>query len=188
MQMNIFGVSIVVDLNERAREVHRANEKWWRDLETGEPIERNKGEFLMLVISELAEAMEGERKNLMDTHLPHRKMAEVEMVDAYIRLLDYAGGFDIDISSVDEMLMQPIMHDISSNKGESLFQIVTCLSGYPYGYEEEIFIVNSIAMIMAHCMHFEYDLEAAYHEKMAYNATREDHKREARMQANGKKF
>ena len=39
----------------------------------------------MLTISEIAEAMEGERKNLMDDHLPHRKMAEVEIADAYIR-------------------------------------------------------------------------------------------------------
>ena len=46
----------------------------------------------MLIVSEVAEAMEGERKDLMDDKLPHRKMAEVELADALIRIFDYAGG------------------------------------------------------------------------------------------------
>ena len=46
---------------------------WWNDVNTGQPLERNKGELLMLMVSEIAEAMEGERKGLMDSHLPHGK-------------------------------------------------------------------------------------------------------------------
>lgn len=84
-------------LNGLAREVHRRMERWWTDLATGERLQRNKGELLMLIVSEIAEAMEGERKDLMDTHLPHRKMAEVEMADTLIRLLDYCGGYGHDI-------------------------------------------------------------------------------------------
>ncbi|XUM19805.1 hypothetical protein ACRAVF_19255 [Bradyrhizobium oligotrophicum S58] len=38
----------------------------------------------MLIVSEIAEAMEGERKSLMDDHLPHRKMVEVELADTLI--------------------------------------------------------------------------------------------------------
>ncbi len=41
--------------------------------------------------------MEGERKNLMDDKLPHRSMAEVELVDALIRIFDYAGAFGYDL-------------------------------------------------------------------------------------------
>lgn len=81
----------------------------------------------MLVVSEIAEAMEGERKNLMDDKISSRKMAEVEIVDALIRLFDYAGGFG-------------------------------------------------------------YDLQGAFEEKMAFNATRKDHSHEARKQAGGKSF
>lgn len=81
----------------------------------------------MLIVSELAECMEGERKNLMDTHLPHRRMAEVELADVLIRLFDYAGA---------------------------------------YGY----------------------DLDGAVAEKRAYNQCRPDHKPEARLAANGKKW
>jgi NTP pyrophosphatase (non-canonical NTP hydrolase) len=91
------------------------------------PIVRNKGELLMLMVSEISEAMEGERKNLMDDKLPHRKMAEVELVDALIRIFDYAGA---------------------------------------YGF----------------------DLEGTFIEKMAYNADRKDHKHEARLLADGKKW
>jgi NTP pyrophosphatase (non-canonical NTP hydrolase) len=54
--------------------------------------DRNIGEALMLIVSEIAEAMEGHRKNQMDDHLPHRKMIEVELADALIRIFDVAGG------------------------------------------------------------------------------------------------
>ncbi len=86
-----------MNLNELSKEIHDANSKWWRDINTGKPIDRNKGELLCLIHSEISEAMEGERKDLMDDHLPHRKMAEVELADALIRILDYCGGFGYDI-------------------------------------------------------------------------------------------
>lgn len=100
---------------------------WWSDLKTGEPIQRNKGELLMLIVSEIAEAMEAERKNLMDDKLPHRRGAEVELADAIIRIFDYCGAHG-------------------------------------------------------------YDLAGAYEEKLAYNATREDHKPENRRKDGGKEF
>lgn len=50
---------------------------WHTDLATGQLKDRNRAEMLMLMVSELAECMEGERKGLMDTHLPHRPMPEV---------------------------------------------------------------------------------------------------------------
>lgn len=70
---------------------------WHTNLETGELLDRNKGEMLMLVVTEIAEAMEGERKGLMDDHLPNRLMAEVELADAIIRIMDYAGRFNYDL-------------------------------------------------------------------------------------------
>lgn len=86
-----------MNLNDLAQKAHAANIKWWQDIETGQPIQRNKGELLALIHSEISEALEGERKNLMDDKLPHRRMAEVELADALIRILDYAAGFGYDL-------------------------------------------------------------------------------------------
>lgn len=114
-------------LNHLAADCHAANQHWWHDPATGERLNRNKGELLCLIHSEISECMEGERKGLMDDKLPDRKMAEVELADALIRIFDYAGA---------------------------------------YGY----------------------DLDGAVAEKRAFNATRADHKAEARLAAGGKKW
>lgn len=79
-----------MSLNALRDEVHSAQLKWWT-------TPRNRGELIMLMVTELAEAFEGERKQLMDDKLPHRRMAEVELADAIIRILDYAGGFGYDL-------------------------------------------------------------------------------------------
>jgi NTP pyrophosphatase (non-canonical NTP hydrolase) len=84
------------DLNTYAAECHADNAKWW-EREDGTRIERNKGELLMLIVSEVAEAMEGERKGLMDDKLPHRSMAEVELADTLIRVFDYAAAYGYDL-------------------------------------------------------------------------------------------
>ena len=59
---------------------------------------RNVPTLLMLCVSELAEAMEGDRKDLMDDKLPERKMLEVELADTVIRIFDMAGGLDLDVA------------------------------------------------------------------------------------------
>ena len=115
------------NLNELAKRVHQAHINWWKNPKTGKRKKRNKGELIALIHSELSEALEGERKDLMDDKLPHRKMAEVELADAVIRILDYVGGFG-------------------------------------------------------------YDLQGAFDEKLAYNASRVDHKLANRCKKGGKKF
>jgi plasmid maintenance system antidote protein VapI len=89
--------AIPVLLNTLCDKVHHLNAKWWVNIETGELLDRNIGELLMLTVSELAEALEGHRKNLMDDKLPHRKMFEVELADTIIRIFDIAGGLRLDL-------------------------------------------------------------------------------------------
>jgi NTP pyrophosphatase (non-canonical NTP hydrolase) len=93
-------------LNQLISRVHIANKRWWHDLETGEPLQRNVGELLMLTVSELAEAMEGHRKSLPDDKLPHFPMFTVELADAMIRLCDIAGGMQLDVPQAFEEKMR----------------------------------------------------------------------------------
>jgi len=93
-----------MNLNDYAKMCHKANEKWWQDPLTKLPIKRNRGELIALMHSELSEALEGERKNLMDDKLPQYPMAVVELIDEFIRKMDYLGAFypHIDIQQVFE--------------------------------------------------------------------------------------
>lgn len=71
---------------------------WWHDLETQQPLQRNVAEMLCLIHSEVSEALEGHRKNLMDDKLPHRRMLEVELADTVIRIADLCGGLKLDLA------------------------------------------------------------------------------------------
>ena len=88
------------DLNQLSQDIHAANvEKGWWD---NDPCIYTK---MQLISTEIAEATEGWRKDLMDDHLPHRKMEEVELADALIRTLDLGGrlGLVYDVYRKDEV-------------------------------------------------------------------------------------
>ena len=84
------------------------NAGWWTDITNGASLrdECRKGtqlgkalvaQKLMLIVSEVSEAMEGHRKGLQDDKLGHRPAIEVELADAVIRIADLAGALDLDL-------------------------------------------------------------------------------------------
>lgn len=92
---------IAVFLTALADQVHADNVAvgWWTDLKTGQDLhgKRNIPEMLMLIVSEVSEAMEAHRKSLMDDKLPHRPGLRAEMADAVIRILDLMGSMDNEV-------------------------------------------------------------------------------------------
>lgn len=120
------------DLNAYAAESHEDNMQWWMPLDPHVEVDgqvliapklvRNKGELLMLIVSEIAEAMEGVRKDIMDDKLPHRKMEEVELADALIRIFDYAGAHGLDIEGAYQEKRaynkERADHKVEARKGE----------------------------------------------------------------------
>jgi NTP pyrophosphatase (non-canonical NTP hydrolase) len=88
-----------------AQDIHAANAHFYRDLDTNARIERNPGEMIALIHSEVSEMLEGVRKGLQDTHLAHRSMEEVEAADIFIRLLDYCSyrGLDLGGAIVEKL-------------------------------------------------------------------------------------
>lgn len=81
---------------------------WWDEYERM-PLDLKKYFIctkLFLGVSEICEGLEGFRKGLMDDHLPHRKMVEVEIADAIIRLADLAGAMHLDIAGaiIDKLI------------------------------------------------------------------------------------
>ena len=167
------------DFNKLAKEIHQYNKEagWWdgdREIETA----------LMLVVTEIAEATEGERKDLMDDHLPSRKMGEVELADALIRMLDIGGYLNI---PYDEDYTCRFEGNIYA---EHLF-LTQCITSMPHYLssmsrliEEYSYFINGIYEIGRG---MGYDINAAMYEKIEYNKTRADHKKENRAKAGGKK-
>jgi len=93
-------------LKEWAKICRQAADRWWHDPVSEQRIDRNDGEMFILMCSEVCEAMEGCRKDLMDDKLPHRKSVEVELADLLIRVFDYAAERKLDLDgAVKEKLL-----------------------------------------------------------------------------------
>ena len=181
------------DFNKLAKEIHQYNKEagWWdgdREIETA----------LMLVVTEIAEATEGERKDLMDDHLPNRKMGEVELADVLIRMLDIGGHLGLCYTKYADTWSYYQSTQSVFGKHFKLVQNVVGLYDdimdddmCAEEGDDKLTVSINYSLIIDYCLligrDMNYNLLDAMYEKMEYNKTRADHKKENRAKAGGKK-
>lgn len=148
--------------------------------------EHNNEHWLMLVITELAEAVEADRKGLYITapikeeyiryqfyefHPPIfdlyiKETVDAELADAFIRLLDLAGLKGMDLES-DYIFISDLGPDFIS----SMYNICKGLTYSVYSLSGRV--RHAIESIVLLCQKMKIDLEWVTEEKMKYNSMRE---------------
>lgn len=181
--------------NTLADAIHQSNVAagWW--------VEMNRCFYrtMMLVVTEVAEATEGERKNLMDDKLPHRRMGEVELADTLIRLFDLAGNrkwkyLESQVPAIDESFHDNFVKDdqtLMDISGKHFFiveLIVELAAADRMSFAVDQAYTRLVRLILRISHQHGYDVMSALFEKWEFNKTRVDHTREARAAKNGKRF
>lgn len=172
-------------LHELQTRIHHQNvgAGWWDE-------ERPFSTFTCLFHSELSEAMEGDRKGLMDDHLPQYEMFWVELADFVIRCLDWLGSVEY---------KEYVAYDHNEMRdGMTNPTFLACLySGVADSYDAlQDSETRDAAAALADCASASIayaekqgvDLLEIIEAKLAYNKTRADHKRENRAKEGGKKY
>lgn len=186
---------ISIDINELAMDIHQQNKErgWW-----DKP--RSMLTVVQLISTEVAEATEGARRDLMDTHLVERKMEEVELADTLIRTLDLGGYLDLEYSPFEELDEMTKELEANINEPAAMHFIITLfvaglgshftIASTNYSDVESASINYSglIDCIIKVSELRGFDLWGAVTEKLEYNKARADHDRENREKVGGKKF
>lgn len=177
-----------------ATSIHAANVEagWWTDLTTGQPLQRNFGEMLALVHSELSECYEGVQSGAPDDHLPQYQMHDVEIADACIRVYDMLGGLFPDIVITGK---PPIGLETSFASFEgALVQLHYILSAALEHYRKSRMVETKTCLVyfLIQCFNLAesegFNLKEVIDAKLEYNASRADHKIENRIKSGGKKI
>lgn len=183
----------MINISEMIEKCHNASVQggWYTNLETGEPLDRNIGEMMVLIHSEISESFDAFSKDTMnltmDDKLTHRLGIEVELADTAIRIFDLAGYKQLNLCSpsvesdqhFDPYFEYLVLHSFISSAYE----------GYRKSNRQkfEQGLTNAIYQIIYISNNLKLDLESAILEKLEFNSKREDHKLENRKKPGGKR-
>ena len=186
-------------------EIHEISKQWWTDLETCKPLKRCVYDIFNLIDSELSEAFEGYRKDLMDDHLPQYKMFDVEIADCLIRVLDLASGDNLDLREAYERGSTfTLKTTCSQNKSEQIRRLHRYVASTFDDYEDQktvggepplpflsgkaVEMLYLVKVILLTCFTYGIPINQICRDKMEYNKTRADHQIENRKKAGGKRI
>ena len=186
--MTTLQINFSATWQELSQQLHEFNlEKGWWDKWLDDKFKRFPT-AIMLVHTEFSEAVEGLRADLMDTHLPHLKMFDVEIADALIRLLDLAGALEVKLPHDHVRLkrLSAALRDLEPC--EQISRAVATIGHYTWSNDPRTAIYEGIMYCLAIAYVNKIDLRSTLEEKTLYNMMRVDHKKENRELPNGKKF
>lgn len=157
--------------------------------------EHSDEHLMMLVITEISEAVEADRKGIRANHEDFAKAmvdeacfppeakktlfqmdfvkyikgsVEEELADTAIRLLDFAGLKAVDLSQMEKRSIRP------GTFTEQCFQVCATISLSPYqGYPFTESIKHAIALLFSMAENMDVDLLWYIKKKMKYNSMRE---------------
>lgn len=185
--------AIIENITEYVNKCHGAaiEAGWHNHPKTGERLQRDFGVSISLIHSELSEALEGDRKGLMDDHLPDRIMAEVELADAIIRACDTACYEEFDLAEWESDINRPRIKSVFAtdlavaHAWFSMAYLNFCCDDFQTCM---IYYLSAINQICAMADEYGFNLVKVIDMKMAYNKTRLDHKPEERVKEGGKGY
>ncbi|AGR48048.2 hypothetical protein PHIM7_325 [Sinorhizobium phage phiM7] len=186
-------IAVAAALPRIFKEITEVNAKWHLHPD-GTPKPRDE-EFeprcILLMFSELMEAFEGIRKgNQPDSHLPQYPSESVEIVDLFIR------GIDFVVFADDTVLRKALLTNIHNDSTTraiaglskiEFYAMVTMILNKAYD-DVNVGIASLIDTVIAYCDIHDIPLMEIYEAKMEYNRNRADHKAEARASVGGKQF
>lgn len=175
---------------------------WWSDRKTGESliivndhgdllqINRNAGELIALMHSEVDEAFEAQLENTMDDHLLEYSGYMVELADTAIRILDTLAAFkETDVLEEDYFDNNISIDDPKWKMGLSSVHLALSYAlegirkGSNYKFAEELARALKIVIELGG----PYMIDILFI-KWNYNKQRADHKLANRNAAGGKQF